>query len=100
MDSRATVPPLTMGADCAGYQFEPAWASDKYLKRTELNMLNRKWWIDYDSKRWRLRLLFEYLRFSPSYWQVHLRQTGQAGSKTVVPKRQIVEKTYKLMGDG
>jgi hypothetical protein len=86
--------------DCAGYRFELAWASDKYLKPAQLSILGKNSAdFRYDSKRWRIRLLFEYLRLSPSYWQVHLAHSQKPRRQTIASKRQLVEQTYELTGD-
>lgn len=57
----------------------------------------------YDARRWRLRLLFEYLRFSPTYWQYcqEQRDYGRAVKRTKRPYRveSQLETNYRLLGD-
>jgi hypothetical protein len=85
---------------CWGYRFELEWVSRKYLTPTRLKILNEKSAVfPYDSKRWRIRLLFEYLRFSPSYWRVHLAHTQKLPPRKVAAQRKLVEQVYELMGD-
>ena len=55
-----------------------------------------------DPARWKLRLCWDYLRISPSYWQVHRAQTGAARITKAQRQQQHlapVEQTYAVMGD-
>ena len=55
-----------------------------------------------DLARWKLRLCWDYLRISPSYWQVHRVQTGAARITKAQRQQQHlapVEQTYAVMGD-
>ena len=55
-----------------------------------------------DLARWKLRLCWDYLRISPSYWQVHRAQTGAARITKAQRQQQHlapVEQTYAVMGD-
>ena len=55
-----------------------------------------------DAKRWRHRLCWDYLRISPSYWQVHQAQTSQRTSRAIdqgSTDLSDVRHTYALMGD-
>lgn len=57
----------------------------------------------YDARRRRLRLLFEYLRFSPTYWRYCLEQPGSGRAMKRSPRPDWVEAqletNYGLLGN-
>ena len=92
---------LSLGPTFAGYEFELTWATDNYMKDTEVVLAGRTepFRFRYDSNRWRIRLLWEYLRFSPSYWQVHEATIAGKQLPRGLKDPDKLRRTYQQMGD-